>query len=225
MAHPLIRLDGVTKTYGEQDNQTHVLNGIDLTIAQGDFAALMGPSGSGKSTLLHILGLLDRSSSGHYFLHGEDVSGMDDDAQSAIRNREFGFVFQSFHLIPYVSAMENVLLPGMYGTLARRELEIRAKELLTTVGLADRIDNRPGQLSGGQQQRVALARALTNNPSVVFADEPTGQLDSSTSREIMDLFSRINQQGTTVVMVTHDTDTASHAKEVIRLLDGNIEER
>jgi len=220
---PLIRLAGIGKRYETAGAPTEVLRDVDLDIAHGDFTALQGPSGSGKSTLLHILGLLDRPSSGRYELEGRDVSTLDDDTLSGLRNRTFGFVFQSFHLIPYVTALENVLLPGLYGPHSRRELTARAHDILAQVGLADRAQFRPGQLSGGQQQRVALARALLNAPSCIFADEPTGQLDSTTSREIMELLAQINAGGTTVVMVTHDPQTASFATSTIQLLDGRIQ--
>jgi len=222
---PLLRLMNVTKRYEQGDLVTEVLKKISLDVHQGDFTALQGPSGSGKSTLLHILGLLDRPTSGRYELGGEDVSAMDDDAQSAVRNRRFGFVFQSFYLIPYASALENVLLPGLYGPESRRTLTERAQSILEMVGLADRASYRPSQLSGGQQQRVALARALINEPDVIFADEPTGQLDSSTSAEIMELIARINARGATVVMVTHDEETASYATSSIQLADGTIAPR
>ena len=222
---PLLRLMNVTKRYEQGDLVTEVLKKISLDVHQGDFTALQGPSGSGKSTLLHILGLLDRPTSGRYELGGEDVSAMDDDAQSAVRNRRFGFVFQSFYLIPYASALENVLLPGLYGPESRRTLTERAQGILEMVGLADRASYRPSQLSGGQQQRVALARALINEPDVIFADEPTGQLDSSTSAEIMELIARINARGATVVMVTHDEETASYATSSIQLADGTIAPR
>ncbi|MFK4763703.1 ABC transporter ATP-binding protein [Desulfobaculum sp. SPO524] len=219
---PLIQLDDIRRDYTQGDMVTSVLKGVSMTIAHGDFVALQGTSGSGKSTLLHILGLLDRPSSGRYLLDGANVANMDDDEASSLRGTRFGFVFQSFYLIPYASALENVILPGLYGDTSRRELTARAHELLGLVGLEDRASFRPSQLSGGQQQRVALARALINGPAVIFADEPTGQLDSATSTEIMDLLSRINQQGTTVVMVTHDEDTARHASTRILLADGQI---
>lgn len=225
MPDALITLSDITKRYEQGDLATEVLKGISLEINRGDFTALQGPSGSGKSTLLHILGLLDRPSGGAYRLAGEDVSAMDDDAQSAVRNRRFGFVFQSFYLIPYATALENVLLPGLYGPESRRVLTDRARGILDLVGLSDRADYRPSQLSGGQQQRVALARALLNRPDVVFADEPTGQLDSTTSREIMELIARINADGATVVMVTHDEETASFASSHIHLADGIIAPR
>lgn len=221
-AGPVIQLEDVYKTFELGGQSTEVLKGIDLAVNQGEFVALQGPSGSGKSTLLHILGLLDRTSAGRYLLSGEDVADMDDDARSHLRNMHFGFVFQNFHLIPYATALENVVLPGMYGPESRREVTRRAERLLDQVGLADRSGYRPGQLSGGQQQRVAMARALVNQPKVVFADEPTGQLDSTTSKEIMDLFAAINDTGTTMVMVTHDADTAGFAGRVVNLLDGRI---
>jgi putative ABC transport system ATP-binding protein len=219
-ASPLISLRGITKHYAHADMRTDVLRGVTLDIAPGEFVALQGPSGSGKSTLLHIIGLLDRASSGAYLLGGRDVSELDDDALSGLRNKAIGFVFQSFYLIPYASALDNVMLPGLYGSTPQAELRERAKELLSQVGLADRMRHKPPQLSGGQQQRVALARAMLNSPDLILADEPTGQLDSKTSAEIMGLFSQVNAQGTTVIVVTHDEETASHAKRRIHVLDG-----
>lgn len=216
----IISLQDITREYTQGDVVTQVLKGISLDIKRGDFVALQGSSGSGKSTLLHILGLLDRPTSGTYHLDGTDVATMDDDHASELRNTHFGFVFQSFYLIQYASALENVILPGLYGQSPRRALTARAEKLLGQVGLSDRASFKPSQLSGGQQQRVALARALINEPQVIFADEPTGQLDSQTSSEIMDLLSQINAQGTTVVMVTHDEETASHAATRIHLADG-----
>jgi len=218
----LIELSGVEKAYTQAGVDTQVLRGVSLAVGPGEFVALQGPSGSGKSTLLHILGLLERASAGRYLLSGEDVSGFDDDRLSELRNRHFGFVFQSFYLIPYASALENVLLPGLYGPEPRRVLEARATELLARVGLADRASFKPSQLSGGQQQRVAIARALINQPAVIFADEPTGQLDSATSAEIMQLLADICSQGAAIVMVTHDEETALFARRRIRILDGRI---
>ncbi|MGE4552833.1 MAG: ABC transporter ATP-binding protein [Desulfovibrionaceae bacterium] len=199
-----------------------VLKGVSLDVARGEFVALQGTSGSGKSTLLNIIGLLDRATSGQYLLDGRDVSELDDDELSDLRNRSLGFVFQSFHLIPYATALENVLLPGMYGDRPQSALRRRAEELLDRVGLADRMDFRPSRLSGGQQQRVAMARALLNGPDVILADEPTGQLDSTTSAEILRLFSEVNAAGTTILLVTHDETTAASAQRVIRLHDGRI---
>jgi putative ABC transport system ATP-binding protein len=201
-----------------------VLRDIDLTIRAGEFVALQGTSGSGKSTLLHIIGLLDRATSGRYLLDGRDVSTLDDDALSDLRNQRLGFVFQSFYLIPYASALENVLLPGMYADTPQAELRERAARLLERVGLGDRMQFKPSRLSGGQQQRVAMARALLNNPAVILADEPTGQLDSATSAEILELFTEINAAGTTIILVTHDEATAAAARRVIRLHDGRMVE-
>ncbi|XPV76524.1 MAG: ABC transporter ATP-binding protein [Desulfovibrio sp.] len=199
-----------------------VLKGISLEVESGEFVALQGTSGSGKSTLLQIIGLLDRPTSGSYFLKNEDVAKMEDDALSALRNRYLGFIFQSFYLIPYASALENVLLPGRYAQGSQIELKERAESLLEQVGLADRMDFRPASLSGGQQQRVAMARALLNEPEIILADEPTGQLDSTTSTDIMELFTRINQRGTTIILVTHDEATAVAASRRIFLHDGLV---
>jgi len=221
-AAPLVALEGVTRTYLQGDQEIHVLKGIGLEIGAGEFVALQGPSGSGKSTLLHILGLLDRPSGGRYRLDGEDVAGLPDDRLSELRNRTLGFLFQSFYLVPYISALENVMLPGLYGPTPTRELRRRAGELLGQVGLGDRLDFRPGQLSGGQQQRVALARALVNDPRLLLADEPTGQLDSATSAEILELLGTIHSQGRTLILVTHDQETAARAERRIVLDDGRI---
>ncbi len=220
---PLIRLSGVSKTYALGGVETDVLRAVDLTIEYGEFAALQGPSGSGKSTLLHILGLLDRPSGGEYFLRGHNTAGMSDDEHSALRNRLIGFVFQSFYLIPYATALSNVMLPGLYRRGAHGGLAERAEELLSRVGLKDHMRHKPSQLSGGQQQRVALARALVNDPDLILADEPTGQLDSATSAEIMSLLTEINSRdGKTIVVVTHDDATAAYASRTIRVHDGRI---
>ncbi len=221
-AEPLIRIRDVTKTYRLAEVETTVLRGVSLDIAAGEFVALQGPSGSGKSTLLHIIGLLDRPTTGEYFLRGENVAAMTDDALSALRNRAIGFVFQSFYLIPYATALDNVLLPGLYRDVPQQRMRERAQELLRLVGLSDRMHHKPSQLSGGQQQRVALARAMLNDPDLILADEPTGQLDSTTSAEIMSLFSQVNAQGTTIIVVTHDEETASHARRRVLVLDGRI---
>ncbi|WP_328285391.1 ABC transporter ATP-binding protein [Fundidesulfovibrio putealis] len=219
---PLIRLEAVTKSYFLGDVQTQVLRGVTLGIDAGEFVALQGPSGSGKSTLLHILGLLDRPTQGHYFLRGQDVAQLSDDALSGLRNQAIGFVFQSFYLIPYATALDNVLLPGLYSAKPQAELRERAEHLLSQVGLADRMRHKPSQLSGGQQQRVALARSMLNDPDLILADEPTGQLDSNTSSEIMSLFAQVNALGKTIIVVTHDEETASYAKRRILVLDGQI---
>ncbi|MFY9705951.1 MAG: ABC transporter ATP-binding protein [Desulfobacterales bacterium] len=218
----LIELEGITKIYKQADREIEVLKGISLSIDSGEFIALQGPSGSGKSTLMHILGLLDRPSKGRYLLRQQDVSALSDNALSAIRNRTVGFIFQTFYLIPYVSAVENVMLPGLYSRTAARELRQRAEQILDQVGLGDRMHFKPNQLSGGQQQRVAMARALINDPRLLLADEPTGQLDSQTSGEIMGLIARIHEQGLTVVLVTHDDGVAGYARRRIRLSDGRI---
>ena len=218
----LVELEGITKIYQQADRKIEVLKGISLAIDSGEFIALQGPSGSGKSTLMHILGLLDRPSGGRYLLRQQDVSDLSDNALSTIRNRTVGFIFQTFYLIPYVSAVENVMLPGLYSRTAARELRHRAEQILDQLGLGDRMHFRPSQLSGGQQQRVAMARALVNDPQLLLADEPTGQLDSQTSGEIMRLIAEIHEQGRTVVLVTHDDDVAGYARRRIRLSDGLI---
>ena len=218
----LVELENIVKTYKQADREIEVLKGISLSIDSGEFIALQGSSGSGKSTLMHILGLLDRPSKGRYLLRQQDVSALSDNALSAIRNRTVGFIFQTFYLIPYVSAIENVMLPGLYSRTAARELRHRAEQILDQVGLGDRMQFRPNQLSGGQQQRVAMARALVNDPRLLLADEPTGQLDSQTSGEIMRLIAQIHEQGLTVVLVTHDDEIAGYARRRIRLSDGSI---
>lgn len=218
----LVELENIVKTYKQADRNIEVLKGISLSIDSGEFIALQGSSGSGKSTLMHILGLLDRPSRGRYLLRQQDVSDLSDNALSAIRNRTVGFIFQTFYLIPYVSAVENVMLPGLYSRTAARELRHRAEQILDQLGLGDRMHFRPSQLSGGQQQRVAMARALVNDPQLLLADEPTGQLDSQTSGEIMRLIAEIHEQGRTVVLVTHDDEIAGYARRRIRLSDGLI---
>jgi putative ABC transport system ATP-binding protein len=221
-AQRLVELENIVKTYKQADRHIEVLKGISLSIDSGEFIALQGPSGSGKSTLMHILGLLDRPSGGRYLLRQQDVSDLSDNALSAIRNRTVGFIFQTFYLIPYISAVENVMLPGLYSRTAARELRHRAEQILDQLGLGDRMHFRPSQLSGGQQQRVAMARALVNDPRLLLADEPTGQLDSQTSGEIMRLIVDIHEQGRTVVLVTHDDDVADYARRRIRLSDGLV---
>jgi len=218
----VICLEGIGKTFSQGGAPVEVLKAISLEIAVGEFIALLGTSGSGKSTLMHILGLLDRPTAGSYFLGGQDVAQLADDQLSELRNQMVGFIFQSFYLIPYVSARENVMLPGLYSHTAGRKLKARAEELLALVGLAERMEFKPSQLSGGQQQRVAIARALVNDPQVLLADEPTGQLDSKTSVEILELLSDINRQGRTVILVTHDQQTAAYAQRRIVLDDGRI---
>lgn len=220
---PLIHARSLRKTYQIGDQVVHALDGLDLDIARNEYVALMGPSGSGKSTLMNMLGCLDSPTSGRYVLNGQDVSALDDDALANIRNREIGFVFQTFNLLPRYSALENVALPMIYAGIPREQREIRASEVLTQVGLADRMDHKPNELSGGQRQRVAVARALVMNPSIILADEPTGNLDTTTSHEVMELFSEIQQAGNTVILVTHEEDIAACAHRTVRLRDGKIE--
>jgi len=212
----------LTKTYRTGTLDLKVLLGISLQIRAGEFVAIMGPSGSGKSTYMNILGCLDRPSGGKYLLEGEDVSGLSDNRLADLRNQKFGFVFQSFNLLPRTTALRQVELPMLYAGKPNRVQ--RAKWALERVGLSDRMDHKPNQLSGGQQQRVAIARALVNDPVIVFADEPTGALDSRTSVEIMDIFQELNREGKTVIMVTHENDIAQHATRIIRFRDGQIVE-
>jgi putative ABC transport system ATP-binding protein len=218
----MIELRGLEKTYHTGGVETPVLHGIDLDIEEGEFVALMGPSGTGKSTLMNILGCLDRATGGTYTLAGQDLTALDDNQLSAIRNRRLGFVFQLFHLLPRVSVLQNVLLPFLYTDPYPSDAKERAVALLKTVGLEDRMAFKPNALSGGQQQRVAIARALVNEPALLMADEPTGNLDSVASKEILDIFDRIHAQGRTIIMVTHETDVAAHASRVITLKDGRV---
>jgi putative ABC transport system ATP-binding protein len=223
MANPLINITGITRDFQLGSETVHVLKGIDLKIEKGEYVALMGPSGSGKSTLMNLLGCLDTPTSGQYILNGKNVSEMHDDELAEIRNKEIGFVFQTFNLLPRTTALDNVALPMIYAGHGKDERRKRASEVLKQVNLGDRMDHQPNQLSGGQRQRVAIARALVNRPSIILADEPTGNLDSKTSVEIMTLFDEIHQNGNTVILVTHEEDIAAYAKRVIRLRDGVIE--
>jgi putative ABC transport system ATP-binding protein len=219
----LISLQGLRKTYTIGTQVVHALDGLDLQIDRNEYVALMGPSGSGKSTLMNILGCLDSPTQGNYTLNQEDVAHLNEDQLAEIRNREIGFVFQTFNLLPRYTALENVALPLIYAGLDRESREERAKEVLTQVGLADRMSHRPNELSGGQRQRVAVARALVNRPSIILADEPTGNLDTATSMEIMALFQEIQEAGNTVILVTHEEDIAACAKRVVRLRDGKLD--
>jgi putative ABC transport system ATP-binding protein len=218
----MIELRGLEKTYHTGGVDTPVLHDINLTIEEGEFVALMGPSGTGKSTLMNILGCLDRPTGGTYTLAGQDLTALDDDQLSAIRNRRLGFVFQLFHLLPRVSVLQNVLLPFLYTDPYPPDAKERAIHLLKTVGLEDRMHFKPNALSGGQQQRVAIARALVNEPALLMADEPTGNLDSVASKEILDIFDRIHRQGRTIIMVTHETEVAAHASRIVTLRDGRV---
>jgi len=223
MANPLIKITDIKRNFVLGNEIVYVLKGINLEINKGEYVALMGPSGSGKSTLMNLLGCLDTPTSGHYVLNGKDVSQMKDDELAGIRNKEIGFVFQTFNLLPRTTALDNVALPMIYAGYSKSDRNTRAVEVLKQVNLADRMDHQPNQLSGGQRQRVAIARALVNKPSIILADEPTGNLDSKTSVEIMKLFGDIHAQGNTVILVTHEEDIAAYAHRVIRLRDGLIE--
>jgi putative ABC transport system ATP-binding protein len=219
----LIRIENLTRTYKIGEEVIHALNGVNLEIEQNQYVALMGPSGSGKSTLMNILGCLDRPSSGDYFLNGPNVATLDDNQLAVIRNKEIGFVFQTFNLLPKYTALENVALPLVYAGWSEEKRIARAQEVLDQVGLKDRMKHKPNELSGGQRQRVAVARALVNKPSIILADEPTGNLDTKTSYEIMHLFQEIHDAGNTVILVTHEEDIASYAHRIIRMRDGVVE--
>ncbi len=218
----MIQIAGVSKIYNTGDVETRALDNVSFEIKKGEFLAIMGPSGSGKSTLMHILGALDRPTSGKYILDGENVENLDDDQLAEIRNRKIGFVFQSFNLLPRTSALKNVTLPMMYGGLPKEERLEVAKKYLDMVGLSDRLNNTPSQLSGGQQQRVAIARSLVMNPAIILADEPTGNIASTQAEEIMAIFQKLNDEGRTIIMITHEPDIAEHAKRIIHIRDGKI---
>ncbi|AXT50809.1 ABC transporter ATP-binding protein [Aquimarina sp. BL5] len=219
----VIDIKGIIRNFQLGQETVYVLKGIDLEIKRGDYIAIMGPSGSGKSTLMNLLGCLDTPTDGTYNLNGNDVSKMTDDELADIRNKEIGFVFQTFNLLPRTTALDNVALPMVYAGVSKKDRNARAEEVLADVGLADRMDHKPNQLSGGQRQRVAVGRALVNKPSIILADEPTGNLDSKTSLEIMQLFDDIHAAGNTVILVTHEEEVAAHAHRVIRLRDGIVE--
>ena len=219
----MISIRGLHRTYQVGDQEVRALDGVDLDIQKNEYVAIMGPSGSGKSTLMNILGCLDTPSQGSYRLKGDEIGKMSDDELARIRNMEIGFVFQTFNLLPRADALHNVELPLVYAGMKHEERRQRAKEALETVGLTDRMKHRPNELSGGQRQRVAIARALVNRPSIILADEPTGNLDSRTGEEIMIAFENIWKQGNTVILVTHEADIAEHARRIVRMKDGRIE--
>ena len=219
---PTIRLHGIRKLYRIGGETLAALDGIDLEIRRGEFAALMGPSGSGKSTLMNILGCLDRPSEGSYKLDGAEVAGLSDDALAATRNKKIGFVFQNFNLLPRISALDNVALPLVYAGVGKQERTERAEEVLASVGLADRGQHLPNELSGGQRQRVAIARALVNDPHIIMADEPTGNLDTKSTKEIMDIFVRMHEKGHTIILVTHEPEIALRASRQLLVRDGRI---
>jgi putative ABC transport system ATP-binding protein len=218
----IIRLENIFKIYGSGETEVKALNDVNLIVQEGEYCSIMGPSGSGKSTAMNIIGCLDRPTTGHYYLDNVDVAQMDDKSLANIRNKKLGFVFQQFHLLPQLTALENVMLPMVYANINAEERRDKAAEALTRVGLANRLNNKPTQLSGGQQQRVAIARAIVNRPVVLLADEPTGALDSRTTQEVLEIFSELNASGITVVMVTHEPDVARQTQRIVWFRDGEV---
>ncbi len=218
----IIRLENIFKVYGSGETEVKALNDVNLTVQEGEYCAIMGPSGSGKSTAMNIIGCLDRPTNGRYYLDNLDVAQMNDQDLAHTRNKKLGFVFQQFHLLPQLSALENVILPMVYASIDPSERRDRAAEALTKVGLANRLNNKPTQLSGGQQQRVAIARAIVNHPVVLLADEPTGALDSHTTQEVLDIFRELNNSGITVVMVTHESEVARQTQRIVWFRDGEV---
>ena len=220
----ILVMEHIVKQYRMGDEVSTVLKGIDFTVKRGEFVAILGPSGSGKSTLMNIIGCLDVPTSGTYYLSGQKIAQQSERTLAHIRNKEIGFIFQSFHLLQKQTALENVQLPLIYADMPEKESLQRAEEMLTRVGLADKMDHYPNQMSGGQQQRVAIARALAANPTILLADEPTGALDQKTSRQVMDMFLELNREGRTIIMITHDAHIASFAGRIVRILDGRMDE-
>ena len=218
----VIRLVDIVKSYIMGDSVVHALDHVNVQIGEGEFTSIMGPSGSGKSTMMNILGCLDRPTSGHYFLRGRDIAGYNDDELAHTRNAEIGFVFQNFNLLPKLTAQVNVALPLVYAGINEEERMVRAARALDSVGLGNRLDHKPNEMSGGQRQRVAIARALVNNPAIIMADEPTGNLDTKSSYEIMDIFKAMNDEGKTIVMVTHEPDIAQQTKRILVMRDGRL---
>lgn len=218
----IIKMVAITKKYDSSDVETIALNGINLNVKRGDFLAITGRSGSGKSTLMHVIGLLDIPTSGTYFLNGTDVSKLDEDEQAFQRNKEIGFVFQQFNLLPKLNALENVILPAVYAGMGKKERTEKADMLLTMLGLADHLNKRPNQMSGGQQQRVAIARALMNDPELILADEPTGNLDTHSGDDVMKTLKQLNKEGKTIVLITHEHDIAIQARKILHLEDGKL---
>ena len=218
----VIRLVDIVKSYIMGDSVVHALDHVNVQIGEGEFTSIMGPSGSGKSTMMNILGCLDRPTSGHYFLRGRDIAGYNDDELAHTRNAEIGFVFQNFNLLPKLTAQVNVALPLVYAGINEEERMVRAARALESVGLGNRLDHKPNEMSGGQRQRVAIARALVNNPAIIMADEPTGNLDTKSSYEIMDIFKAMNEEGKTIVMVTHEPDIAQQTKRILVMRDGKL---
>ena len=222
MPEEILSMHKIVKQYRMGDEVQTVLKGIDLKVSNGEFLAVLGPSGSGKSTLMNIIGCLDTPTSGEYILHGRDISKLDESTLSGVRNKEIGFIFQSFQLLPRQNALDNVELPLVYSGMPEHRRKEVARQMLDRVGLSDKLYHYPNQLSGGQQQRVAIARALANNPTILLADEPTGALDQQTGRQVMALFNELNAEGRTIIMITHDKSIAKHAKRIVRILDGEL---
>ncbi len=224
MGKIILDMKNIVKTYRMGDEDQIVLKGVDLMVHEGEFLSILGPSGSGKSTMMNIIGCLDTPSSGTYILGGRDISHQSQKQLAQIRSKEIGFIFQSFQLLPRLTARENVELPLIYAKVPPQDRKIRAEEMLRRVGLEDKMNHRPNQLSGGQQQRVAIARALSNNPTILLADEPTGALDQNTGKQVMNLFTELNQEGNTIIMITHDINIAKYANRIVNILDGNLYE-